>query len=156
MIKEISAIVLFLQTGSAMPAQNDSGAIQKKDAAGYSTVQSPAARPSAQETLDGIITNQTITVAGQDFYQAFSAFWHDKPLNDTFAIAIRERPSARRGNRIRIEYADRTVFETVLPPSRSSVQALSESAAQITYDNVMNANVQRLLFRDDEFAPDEF
>lgn len=108
------------------------------------------------EALDGIITDQTITAAGEDFYQRFSAFWHDKPLSDTFAIAIRERPSARRGNRIQIDYADRTVFETVLPPNRGSIPAISERAAEMTYESVVNANVRRLLFRDDEFAPDEF
>ena len=117
----------------------------------------PAAQVAAlQEQLGGIVADQTVTAAGKDFYQSFSALWHDMPLNEQFSIAVRERASARIGNRIQVEYANRTVFETVLPAARGNIKAISARAVEIAYQNVTNAQVQRLLFRDQDLAGDEF
>jgi curli production assembly/transport component CsgE len=108
-----------------------------------------------QEQFGGVVTDQTITSAGQDFFQYFSALWHDKPMSEQFAIAIRERLSARQGNRIQIEFANRTVFEAVLPAARGNVRALSENAVDIAYEAVANNAAGRLLFRDPDLAGDE-
>lgn len=117
----------------------------------------PAAQDAAlQEQLGGIVADQTVTAAGKDFYQSFSALWHDMPLNEQFSIAVRERASARIGNRIQVEYANRTVFETVLPAARGNIKAISARAVEAAYQNVSNAAVQRLLFRDQDLAGDEF
>lgn len=126
-------------------------------AAGAACIHAAGAAPrTASEPLAGVVTDQTMTAAGKDFYQGFSAEWHDKPLNERFSVAVRERPSARMGNRIQVEYANRTVFETVLPAARGNVRALSARAADIAYQNVSNAEVQRLLYRDQDLAGDEF
>lgn len=73
--------------------------------------------------------------------------------NDLYAIAVRERLSARRGNQIVIEFAGRVVFQGALPPGRGQIRPLSEHAAEVAYDTMVNAEVQRLLFIDDELAP---
>lgn len=110
---------------------------------------------SLQEQYGGIVTDQTITVAGQDFYQYFVALWRDQPLNERYTIAIRERPSARWGNKVWVEYANRRVFEAVLPANRSNIKAISEQAVEISYKNVVDTEVQRLFFRDQDIGPDE-
>ncbi len=115
-----------------------------------------APEATLQEQFAGIVADQTVTAIGKDFYQSFSAMWHDMPLNESFNIAVRERASARIGNRIQIEYANRIVFETVLPAARGNVKAISARAVEIAYQNVSNAAVQRLLFRDQDLAGDEF
>lgn len=107
------------------------------------------------EQYGGLVTDQTVTVAGRDFYQYFVAFWRDKPLNERFALTILERPSARWGNQVSIEYLRKRVFETTLPPSRSYIKGISEQAVEIAYNNVVNAETQRLLFRDQDLGPDE-
>lgn len=109
-----------------------------------------------QETYGGIVTDQTITVAGQTFYQSFVAAWHDKPNQERFVLAVRERPSARWGNEVWIEYAQRRVFQAVLPPNRSNIKAVVDQAVEIAYKNVADAEVQRLLFREPDIGPDEF
>jgi curli production assembly/transport component CsgE len=106
--------------------------------------------------VGGIVTDQTITPAGQDFYKIFATLWHDKPLNERFGIAIRERPSARLGNWIQVDYANRTVFQALLPPARGNIQAVSERAVDIAYENISAAEAARLLLRDDDLAGDEF
>jgi curli production assembly/transport component CsgE len=106
--------------------------------------------------VGGIVTDQTITPAGRDFYKIFATLWHDKPLNERFSITIRERPSARLGNWIRIDYGTRTVFHALLPPARGNIRAAGERAVDIAYENISAAEAERLLFRDDDLAGDEF
>jgi curli production assembly/transport component CsgE len=107
------------------------------------------------EAYGGVVVNQTITVVGHDFYQYFMAGWRDKDMNERFALSIQERPSARWGNLVWVEFAQKRVFQTYLPPSRSAVKAVSEQAVEIAYQNVIDADVQRLLFRDEDLGPDE-
>ncbi len=105
--------------------------------------------------LAGIVTDATLSAAGQEFYRSFCTYWHDKPRNDHYAIAVRERLSARRGNQIVVEYAGRVVFQDVLPPARGLVQPLGEQAADAAYETIVNAELERLLSGGDELAPDE-
>lgn len=103
----------------------------------------------------GMVTNQTVTVAGQDFYRYFVFEWHERGMDERFAIAIRERPSARWGTQISIEFAQRRIFQAQLPTSRAGIKALSERAAEIAQQKVADAEVERLLFRDADIGPDE-
>jgi curli production assembly/transport component CsgE len=106
--------------------------------------------------VGGIVTDQTITPAGQDFYRIFATLWHDMPLNERFSIAIRERPSASLGNWILIDYRNRTIFQAVLPPARGNIRAVGERAVDVAYESISAAEAERLLFRDDDLAGDEF
>lgn len=119
------------------------------------SVQAASTRP-LQDQLAGAVTDQTVTAAGQEFYRNFCAAWHDQPLNDVFSLAIRELPSARRGNQILVEYAGRPIFQAVLPANRASIRPLGESAAQIAYNHMSTTELSRLLFRDQDLGPDEF
>jgi curli production assembly/transport component CsgE len=104
----------------------------------------------------GVVTNQTVTVAGQAFYRNFMAGWQDKEMNERYALSIHERPSPRQGSKVWIEFAQRQVFQSNLPPSHSAIKEISEQAVEITYQNVVDADVQRLLFREQDLAVDEF
>jgi curli production assembly/transport component CsgE len=115
-----------------------------------------AGGPAPDEAIDGIIVNQTVTVAGQEFHAAFAALWSDKPSLPNYAIVIRERPSASRGTTVEVEHANRTIFRTLLPPARSQVRALAGQAVEVVYENAVSAQVQLLMLRDDDLAPDEF
>jgi curli production assembly/transport component CsgE len=116
----------------------------------------PGAAGKAQELLAGVILDQTVTVAGHEFYKQFCMFWHDKPVNELFSLAVRERLSAQRGNQVVVEYMGRVVFHGALPASRADLRPVSLEAVDVAYETVANAEVQRLLFTQDELAPDEF
>lgn len=107
------------------------------------------------DALGGIVTNQVMTLAGQDFYSYFAEAWRDLPLTDRYVIAVRERPSARWGSLIWVEFENRRVFEQFLPPKRASLKPIAERAAAVAYDNVVQADIARLLFRDADLAADE-
>lgn len=116
----------------------------------------PAAAKPAQTELDGTVTDQTMTVAGYEFYRHFCVAWHDRPLADVAVLAIRELPSARRGTQVVVEYAGRAVFQASLPANRGGVRNVSERAVEAAHQYIADAGLARLLVREPDLGADEF
>lgn len=112
-------------------------------------------RTVRQELYGGVVANQTMTVAGQDFYRHFVSAWNEQDLSARFAISVHERPSARWGTQVWVEYAQRRIFQASLPTGRAGIRALSERAAEIALQKVADVEVERLLFRDADLGADE-
>jgi curli production assembly/transport component CsgE len=104
----------------------------------------------------GIVTSQAITVAGHEFCRYFIARWLDQPGSDHYTIAIHERPSARWGSQVWVEFGQSRVYQVQLPPARAELQALGESAAETVYQAILDIERQRRLIHDADLAPDEF
>jgi curli production assembly/transport component CsgE len=119
-------------------------------------VPAAAQLPGAPGDGTGIVTNQAITVAGHEFSDYFIAAWRDKPDSERYAIAIRERPSARLGSQVRVEFAQRPVYQSRLPPSRAALKSLGEQAAELAYQAVQATEAQRVLVNDADLGADEF
>jgi curli production assembly/transport component CsgE len=148
MLRSIAAIVLATAAGDGWTAH---GAAE--GAAVTSGAEARVSYPG--ESFGASVTDQTVSVGGHEFYTAFSAFWHDKPFSDRYAVAICEHASARRGNKVVVEFAGRTVFQAMLPKGTSSIKPMSETAVEASYERVVNAEVQRLLMREQDLGPDE-
>jgi len=142
------------------PAQKPTSVQRSGQNSGQSSDSSDAVDKANQslhaDTDNGVVTNQTITVAGQDFYQYFVAAWRDKEASERYTVSIHERPSARWGNEVWIEFAQRRVFRTYLPPARASIRPISEEAAEVAYQAVMQADLERMLIPDADLGRDEF
>lgn len=108
------------------------------------------------EPAAGVVTVQTVTIAGHDFSQYFLAAWRDKEGSEHYTLSINERPSARLGSEVWIGFAQRRVFQTRLPPARAAIRSLSENAAETVWQTVLQTDVERKLIRDADLAPDEF
>ena len=104
----------------------------------------------------GIVTSQAVTVAGHEFSRYFIARWSDKPGSGRYTIAIHERPSARWGSQVWVEFGQRRVYQAQLPPARAQLQALGESAADNVYQGIVEIERQRPFIHDADLAPDEF
>ena len=115
-----------------------------------------AASPAEPEPAAGVVTVQTVTIAGHDFCQYFLAAWRDKEGSEHYTLSINERPSARLGSEVWIGFAQRRVFQTRLPPARAAIRSLSENAAETVWQTVLQTDAERKLFRDADLAPDEF
>jgi curli production assembly/transport component CsgE len=113
-----------------------------------------AAAPAASGG-GGVVTSQMVTVAGHDFSQYFIAAWRDMDGSEHYTLAVRERPSARWGSEVWVEYAQRRVFHARLPAARAAVGPLSVDAAEAVYQAVQQADLQRKLAGDADLAPDE-
>lgn len=122
----------------------------------------PGVRAAGQAGRDldadgwGIVTSQPITVAGHEFCRYFIAVWLDRPDSDRYTIALRERPSARWGTQVWVEFGSRRVLQVQLPPARTELKALGENAAESAYRTILDIERQRQLIRDADLAPDEF
>jgi curli production assembly/transport component CsgE len=114
------------------------------------------AAPEALTEAWGIVTSQTVTVAGHEFAGHFIAEWRDKPGSERYTLALRERPSARWGSLVWIEYGQQRVLQLQLPPARAGLKALAESAAENAYQIIIDLERQRRLVSDADLAPDEF
>lgn len=110
---------------------------------------------SQQSLYGGLVTNQTITVAGQDFYQHFVAAWQELAVSERFAISIHERPSARWGSQVWIEFGQRRILQFALPAGRSGIRAISEQAVAVVQQRIIDAEVERALFRNADMGADE-
>ncbi len=121
--------------------------------AGVESAVAPA-RPA--DPYSGVVVNNTVTFIGQEFYRTFVASWREAPNAESFSVTVHERPSARWGSLISIEYEHREVFRAFLSPGRRDfVRLAADDAARIVYQNVVELEVQRLLFRDPDLARDE-
>lgn len=105
----------------------------------------------------GLVADSTVSFIGQEFYRAFMMTWRELGMTERYSLSIHERPSARWGSLVWIEFANRRVFSMFLSPGRRDAVALAGGdAARLAYQNVVDADLQRLLFKDPDLAPDEF
>ncbi len=105
--------------------------------------------------LGTIVTDQTITFTGRAFYSGFSRAW--QPPDNDFAgtLAVRERPSARWGSLIWVEYRNEIVFRTFLFPGRVDPEAVGASAAEKVAEVLEQKRIERLMFKEPDLAPSE-
>jgi len=121
-----------------------------------STARADSPRPGiAAPQYGGMVVDQTVSVAGQDFYRYFAAAWRENALSERFTLSIHEQASARWGSRVRIEYANRVMFQASLPIARPAIPAVARQAAQAVQQRIAEAEVDRLLFRDPDLGADE-
>ena len=147
----VAAVALYgLGTFLVVPARaEDANGLQPGDKRGDLN------RPIQQDAYDGVVVNQTITLVGHDFYVAFVAAWRDKPLSERYAVTVGERPSVKLGSQVWVEFNRRRVYQSFLPPARARARGVGEQAADIAYQNVVQSEAQRLLFRDPDLGADE-
>jgi curli production assembly/transport component CsgE len=112
-------------------------------------------RKPLDAALGGVVTTDTVTLVGQDFYTWFAQAWSAIPLAERYIVSVHERPNPRYGSLVWVEYGQRRVFQAFLPIARANVKPVAEGAAQIAFQNVMQADLTRLLFRDADMASDE-
>ncbi|KQR81648.1 hypothetical protein ASG35_04935 [Burkholderia sp. Leaf177] len=110
---------------------------------------------SVVEEIGGIVTNDAVTLVGQDFYASFSQSWTQMPMSERYVVSVHERPSARYGSLVWVEYGQRRVFQAFLPIARANIRPIAESAAASALQTVMQADIARLLFHDTDLGSDE-
>lgn len=113
------------------------------------------AKERLEDPLRGVVVNRTVTVQGHDFYRFFSMTWQEIDSANQYSISVYERPSARWGSEIWIEYRRDRVFHIFLPPARSRTKEISQQAAHITYEQIENNELDRILFQSEDLGEEE-
>ncbi len=88
--------------------------------------------------LDGLIVNQTMTRFGQDFYSQFVKHWNEYQMVVPANLVVHERPSARWGSQIWIEYRQRMIEYHRIGASTRAIGEIAQRAAT----NIFNLLLQ--------------
>ncbi len=107
------------------------------------------------DPLSGIVVNRTVTVLGNDFYQYFSSRWRQKDVSTKYTISIHERPSARFGSEIWVQFRQKRMFHAFLPPARSATKKISWSAVEMVYQNINDSEIERIMVKSPDLGPEE-
>ncbi|KJH84956.1 curli production assembly/transport protein CsgE [Pseudomonas sp. KSR10] len=104
----------------------------------------PQEQAEAEAELSGLIIDNTITRFGHDFHRYLSFQLQDASEleND---LVIRERPSARWGSLVWVEYGQRTVYRRFLQPNVAEIESIAEQAAQLVLEEINRSKLQNLL-----------
>ena len=87
------------------------------------------AQNNVVDEIDGLLIDLTITRIGHDFYRDYSTYWQFNFPDSNYTISLHERPSARWGSLIWVEYLSKELFRSFLRPNSSGIKGIAESAA---------------------------
>lgn len=104
--------------------------------------------------VGGMVIGQTMTLAGRTFYDSFANTWRDKDEAETFTVTITERPTARLGSQVFVDYGNRRLFQMFLPPNRTLIPAIAADAAGQVYQAILDYQLAQF-FGDPDMGRDE-
>ena len=107
-----------------------------------------------EDELMGFIVDYTISHIGHDFYRAFSERLRDTSKLD-FNLVVRERPDARWGSLVWVEYEQRLLYRQFLPPNTSELKPTAYAAADLVLEAIAQQKLQRLLQDTHDLERDE-
>ncbi len=111
------------------------------------------------DEIPGIVVDQTITVSGHRFAEAFSMHRSFYFPQAQAGLVIKERPSARRGNLIWVEWQHKRLVQTLVFPS-SKTEATALQLLNQAQQEIKKHKIQQLLLGRDiqqqDLAQDEW
>lgn len=97
-----------------------------------------------EDEIRGFIVDNSISHIGHEFYRYFTERLRDTSRLD-FNLVVRERPSARWGSLVWVEYEGRTLYRRFLAPNVAELQPLAYEAADLVKEAVTRQKLERLL-----------
>jgi len=94
--------------------------------------------------LSGLIIDNTITRFGHDFHRYLSFQLQDASVLDG-DLVVRERPSARWGSLVWVEYGQLTVYRRFLQPNVAEIEDIATQAAQFILEEINRSKLQNML-----------
>lgn len=107
-----------------------------------------------REHFGGLVVGQTVTLAGRAFYDSFAAAWQELDEPGRFNVAISERPTARLGSQVFVDYGNRRLLQMFIPPNRALIPAIGAEAAAQVFQAILDYQVAQV-FGDPDLARDE-
>ena len=119
--------------------------------------ENPLERPfSSLENDSGFIVDRTITNFGANFFREFSLAWRDRVGVEHIDLAIVEKPSARWGSLIIVEYKNQPVARIFLQAARSAViKPLAVNTVSYLAERIADNALLGLLVKNPDLAKEE-
>ncbi|PYY69542.1 curli production assembly/transport protein CsgE [Pseudomonas jessenii] len=102
----------------------------------------------------GFIIDDTISHIGHDFYYSFSERLRATSRMD-FNLVVRERPSARWGSLVTVEFQQRLVYRRFLPPNTVELKDEAYQAADLVRMEIVRRKLEALLQDTTDLERDE-
>ncbi|WP_409278086.1 curli production assembly/transport protein CsgE [Pseudomonas defluvii] len=113
-----------------------------------------SARAAEEDEMTGFIVDNTISHIGHDFYYSFAERLRATSRLD-FNLVVRERPSARWGSLVTVEYQQRVIYRRFLPPNTVELKDAAYEAADLVRAEVVQRKLQNLLQDTTDLERDE-
>ncbi|MGX1126908.1 curli production assembly/transport protein CsgE [Pseudomonas defluvii] len=107
-----------------------------------------------EDEMTGFIVDNTISHIGRDFYYSFAERLRATSRLD-FNLVVRERPSARWGSLVTVEYQQRVIYRRFLPPNTVELKDAAYEAADLVRAEVVQRKLQNLLQDTTDLERDE-
>jgi curli production assembly/transport component CsgE len=109
---------------------------------------------ASEEEIQGFLVDNTISRIGHEFYRHFSQRLLDTSKLD-FNLVVRERPSARWGSLVWVEYERRTLFRSFLQPNTAQLQEVAYLAADQVREAITRQKLESLFHDSFDMEKDE-
>ncbi|MBM7455953.1 curli production assembly/transport component CsgE [Oceanisphaera litoralis] len=96
-----------------------------------------------EDEMMGFIVDNSISRVGHEFYRYFTERLRDTSKLD-FNLVVRERPSARWGSLVWVEYEGRTLYRNFLAPNTSQLQSVAHEAADLIREEVARQKLENM------------
>lgn len=113
-----------------------------------------AAMADAEDEMKGFIVDNTISHIGHDFYYYFADRLRATSRLD-FNLVVRERPDARWGSLVTVEFDRDVLYRRFLPPNVTQLKEEAVMAADLVKQEVIQRKLQRLLQDTTDLERDE-
>lgn len=113
-----------------------------------------SARAGEEDELLGFIVDDSISHIGHEFFYAFTERLRATSRLD-FNLVVRERPSARWGSLVMVEYQQRVIYRRFLPPNTVELKAVAEEAADLVKMQVIRQKLEAQLQDTTDLEKDE-
>ena len=112
------------------------------------------AHADAEDEMQGFIVDNTISHIGHDFYYYFADRLRATSRLD-FNLVVRERPDARWGSLVTVEFERDVLYRRFLPPNVTQLKEEAIAAADLVRQEVVQRKLQRLLQDTTDLERDE-
>lgn len=107
-----------------------------------------------EDDIMGFIVDNSISNIGHEFYRYFSERLRDTSKLD-FNLVVRERPSARWGSLVWVEYEGRVLYRSFLAPNTAQLQPVAYQAADQILEEISRQKLENLLYDTFDMERDE-
>jgi curli production assembly/transport component CsgE len=80
------------------------------------------------EGLSGVVVENTLTVAGNQFYRLFALAWREKPESEKYSLSVVESRGRQRVSQVTVYYANKSLYSAFLPTKISALQTLVDQS----------------------------
>ena len=111
-------------------------------------------KAAEEDEMMGFIVDNTISHIGHDFYYYVADRLRATSRLD-FNLVVRERPDARWGSLVTVEFEREVMYRRFLPPNTTELKDEAVAAADLVKQQIIQRKLQRLLQDTTDLERDE-